>query len=54
MQVPLATPSITGISNSGTGQLTLRVTPDANARLYEAQSQTMLNAATGAGVLGSG
>ena len=51
-QVPLDTPSIVGIDNSGTGQLTLRVTPVANSRLYEAQSQTMPNAATGAGALG--
>ena len=51
-QKPLDTPAIVGIDNSGTGQLTLRVTPVANARLYEAQSQTMPNAATGTGALG--
>ncbi len=51
-QVPFDTPSIILIDNSGTGQLTLRVTPVANSRLYEAQSQTMPNATTGAGALG--
>ena len=51
-QTPLATPTIIGIDNSGTGQLTLRVTPVSNARLYEAQSQTAPNAATGAGAVG--
>ena len=51
-QRPLDTPSIRGIDNSGTGQLTLRVTPVTNARLYEAQHQSVPNAATGAGSVG--
>jgi catechol 2,3-dioxygenase-like lactoylglutathione lyase family enzyme len=51
-QTPLDTPSINGIDNSGTGQLTLRVTPISNARLYKAQSQTAPNAATGADAVG--
>lgn len=51
-QVPLDTPTIIGIDNSGSGQLSWRVTPVANSRLYEAQSQTMPNTATGAGALG--
>ena len=51
-QSPLATPAIKGIDNTGSGQLTLRVTPVSNARLYEAQSQTAPNPATGAGTLG--
>ena len=39
-QSPLDTPTISGIDNSGTGQLTLRVTPISNPRLSPAARTT--------------
>ena len=39
-QQPLATPGIGNIANVGTGRLQLRVTPVANARMYEVQSKS--------------
>ncbi len=46
-QQPLVAPSILAIENSGTSQLTLRVKPSANARMYEVQKQTVPNPKTG-------